>query len=71
MEQIPRKEDKIHFGIPGNLEDLAKGVDAVLSADGVFLGVADVVIGSEEDTEAADGISESEERREEGREASA
>lgn len=53
VEQVPSEEYEVDLCIPRDLEDLAEGVDGVLSPHGVFLGVAYVVVRGEEDAEAA------------------
>lgn len=45
MEEVSGKQDKVDFGISGDLEDLSKGVDGVLTSDWVFLCVANVIVG--------------------------
>lgn len=55
VKQIAGQKDEVDLGITSDLEDLAEGVDGVLASDGVFLGVAYVVVGGEKDSEAAEG----------------
>lgn len=53
MEEITGQKDKVHLCVSGDLQDLSKGIDSVLSPHRVFLGVSNVVVGSEEDAETA------------------
>ena len=53
MKQVTRQQDKVHFCFLRQLKDLAKGVDCILPSDRILLGVSDVVVGGQEDTEAA------------------
>jgi hypothetical protein len=46
VKQITSQQNKVDFGLFGNLEYLFECVDGVLTANGVLLGVADVVVGS-------------------------
>lgn len=53
MEEVTREEDEVDLGIPSYLQYLAERVDGILSSDGILLGVADMVVRGQEDSEAA------------------
>jgi hypothetical protein len=53
VKEIPGQEDKVYLAIFRQLEDLAKGIDGILTSDGILFGVAYVIVCSEHDTEAA------------------
>lgn len=53
MKQISSKQDKVHLALFGDLEDFAKGLERVLSADRVTFGVPDVVVSGEKDAKGA------------------
>jgi hypothetical protein len=53
MEEISSKEDKVDIGVSSYLQDLAESVDRVLTANWVFFGVADVIVGCEQYAKAA------------------
>lgn len=55
VEQIAGEEDEIDLLLNSKLEDLAKGVDGILSTDGVLLGIPDMIVCGEQDAEAAVG----------------
>ncbi len=55
VKQVAGEEDKVDLVLSRELEDLAERVDAVLPADRVLFVVPDVVVGREEDLEAAGG----------------
>jgi len=46
VEKISAEKDEVDLFLPGNLQDLLKGVDGVRLANGVLLHVAEVVVGS-------------------------
>ena len=55
MEQVASEEDEIDLCFSADLQDLPEGVDGVLASNGIFLGIADVVVCGQEDAEAARG----------------
>jgi hypothetical protein len=57
MKQITGEEYEVDFCISGDLKDLTECVEGVLTPDRVLLGVAYVVVGGEEDAEAASQVS--------------
>ena len=57
MKQIPSQQYKVHFGISGDLKNLSKGIDGVLTSNWVFFSVTYVIVRREEDSEATGDIS--------------
>lgn len=53
MKKITGEKDEVDFGITSDLEYLPESIDGVLAANWVLLCVANVVVGSEQDAEAA------------------
>ena len=53
VEEIPGKEDEVHIGCLGDLQDLAKGVDGILASDGVLLRISNVIVSGQEYAKAA------------------
>lgn len=57
MKQIPSQQYEVHFGISGDLENLSKGIDGVLTSDWVFFGITYMIVRREENSKAARNIS--------------
>jgi len=53
MEEVSCEENEVDVGIASYLEDLAKGVDRVLTPHWVFFRIADMVVRREQNAKAA------------------
>lgn len=55
VKEVSGQEDEIDLTLPRDIQDLAKGVDRVLTTNGIRLIAAEVIVCCEHDTETTMG----------------